>query len=125
MAIAAFALLLGGIPPVFLLLPGMYGLTYPLLKLCWLISGVVSVYLGYRWYQNNMMVFGGKDMRDRIAFGVFVVTGINLGLTGVTGNNIGMSIASGRILFLIVGLIYLAVAIHIYRRWAAHGKKFF
>lgn len=125
MVIAAAALLLGGIPPVFYLLPGMYGITAPLLKICWLISGLVSLYLGYRWYENKMTLFGGKDMWDTVAFAILVVTGINLGLTGVLGNNIGMSIASGQIVFLIAGVIYLVVAVYIYRRWSASGKRIF
>jgi|SRR6185436_1194263 len=125
LVIAAAALLLGGVPPVFYLLPGMYGITAPLLKICWIISGVVSAYLGYRWYQNDMRVFGGKDTWDIVAFAILVVTGINLGLTGLLGNNIGMSILGGRTVFFIVGLIYIAVAVYIYRRWKASGERMF
>lgn len=122
--IAAVALLIGGTPPVFLILPGMYALTAPLLKICWIISGVVSLYLGYRWWQSKT-VFGARDTWDTVAFAILVVSGLNLGWTGLSGNNIGMSILGGRAVFFVAGIIYLAVAVYIYRRWKAAGQRIF
>jgi len=123
--IAGVALMLGGIPPLFLVLPGMYALTMPLLKLCWIISGVVALYLGYRWYEKKMVIFGGKDNWDSVAFAIAIVTGLNLGITGLFGTNIGMSIIGGRIVFLIVGLLYLVVAYYLNSRWRKRGKLVF
>ena len=125
LVIAAFALLLGGIPPIYMLLPGMYALTAPLLKICWVISGVVSAYLGYRWYTGGQKVFGGKEIKDTVAFAILVVTGLNLGVTGIFGVNIGMSLAGGRLIFLLAGLVYLAVAGYFFKRWNESGKKIF
>ena len=109
LVIAAIALFLGGIPPIFLILPGT-ALTALMLKVCWLISGAASLYLIYRWFNIRHNLFGKKDSKDMFAFLVMVISGINLGLTGVTGNNIGMSIWSGRIIFLVVGILYLWTA---------------
>ena len=125
LVIAGIALVLGGIPPIFLILPGAYGLTAPLLKLCWIISGVAVAYLAWRWYDKKMHVFGGKDNTDSIAFAVMIVTGLNLGLTGLTSNNIGMSIIGGRVVFFVVGLLYFWVAYHLYNRWKKSGKRVF
>lgn len=123
--LAGVALLLGGVPAVFFILPGMYGIVWPLLKLCWIISGVVAVYLGYRWYEHKWHIFGGKDSWDSAAFALAVVTGLNLGAAGLVGTNIGMSIIGGRVVFFVVGVIYLVVAYRLDRRWRAHGKKVF
>ena len=123
--VAAVALISGGVPPIFFITP------YPLLsiavlglKIAWLISGLVSAYLIYRWY-NGGKVFGGKDITDVLAFWVMVVSGINLGLTSVLGQNPGMTIASGRTIFFVVGIIYVVTAAYLYHRWRAHGKKMF
>jgi len=125
LVLAGIALLMGGIPAVFLLLPGMYGITWPFLKLAWLISGVVSAYLAYRWYTGGQKVFGGKDKKDLTAFAVAVVTGINLGLAGLLGANIGMRILGGRLIFFLAGLIYLAAAAYLFKRYNESGKKLF
>ncbi|MEK7519813.1 MAG: hypothetical protein AAB581_01020 [Patescibacteria group bacterium] len=125
LAIAALALFLGGIPPVFYFLPFLYGITSPLLHLAWVISGVASVYMLYRWNTNGRMLFGGKEPRDLYAFFVSVVSGINLGLTGLLGQNIGMSISSSKVIFLIVGVVYIVAAYHLWKRWKASGEKMF
>ena len=125
LVVAAVSLLVGGFPVVFWLLPFGFGLTWPLLKLCWLITGLASLYLGYRWFTGGKRVFGGKKNKDLIAFGVSVVSGINLGLTGLLGANIGMRILSGRFIFAIVGVIYLVSAWYLYKRYNQHGKRVF
>ena len=126
LVVAAVALLIGGVPPVYLMSPpALFGIVRLGLIACWIISGVASAYLLYRWYNGGQKVFGGKDGKDTIAFLVLAISGINLGLAGILGKNIGMSILSGRGLFFIVALVYLASAIYLHRRWSASGQKLF
>ncbi len=124
LVVAAVALFLGGIPPVVYFL-GYNSSVWGILKLCWIISGLASGYMGYRGYQNGWQVFGGKDQKDLAAMAVAVVSGINLGWTGLAGNNIGMSIASGRVIFAVVGVLYLASAYQLWTRFKARGEKVF
>jgi uncharacterized membrane protein YuzA (DUF378 family) len=125
LVVAALALLIGGVPPILLIAPSsMYAFTALGLKLAWIVSGLASAYLLYRWYHNGQRVFGGKDHQDTLAFLVMTISGINLGLAGIFGKNLGMNIMSGKIVFLIVGLIYLYVAYHLYTRWNKHNKLF-
>ncbi len=124
LVIAAVALFLGGIPPVVYFLDSSSAI-WSLLRIAWLISGAASAYLGYRWYTNNQQVLGGKDNKDLGAFAVSVISGLNLGWTGLAGNNIGMSIASGQFIFLVVGVIYLLAAWHLWSRWKARGERLF
>jgi len=125
--IAAVALFLGGVPPVikFLPIPQFYGLVSSLLTLSWIISGVAAAYLGYRWFNAHQTVLGGKDMKDTVAFFVMVVSGINLGLVGILGTNIGMRISTNKVVFIVVGLLYLVAAYHLFTRWKARGEKVF
>ena len=127
LVIAAVTLLLGGVPVLRFLLPiqALSGLVGLVLTLTWILSGVTSSYLLYRWTKNDRMLFQGKERRDTISFLVSVISGLNLGITGLLGTNIGMSIASGRLVFAAVALIYLWVAVHLYRRWKASGEKVF
>jgi len=127
LVIAAVALFLGGIPPViaFNPIPALYGLVSSLLTLAWIISGVVSCYLFYRWNENGKMLFGAKEGLDTATFFVNIVSGFNLGLAGLIGRNIGMSISSNYLVFVAVGLLYLASFAHLYRRWHARGQKVF
>src|SRR3989338_5547988 len=127
LVIAAIALFIGGVPPVLAFNPfgALYGLISPLLTLSWIISGVASVYLLYRWSTNRQMLFGGKTQMDLIAFFVSVVSGLNLGITGLLGTNIGMTISSNQFVFFIVGVIYLGAFVHLFRRWNAVGQKIF
>ena len=127
LAIAAVALAIGGVPPVWYLVsaaPALFGIVKLGLTLSWVISGLVSLYLIYRWNEKKML-FGGKDMWDTVAFFIMVVTGINLGVAGIAGQNFGMTIASGRIIFLVAAALYLIVASYMYRRWSANGNKIF
>ncbi len=125
--LGAIALALGGVPVVFAILPipGLFSLVGSLLTLAWIISGVASGYMLYRFWKGGKTVFGGREQRDIIAFWVSVVTGINLGITGLLGTNIGMSITSSRIVFTITAVVYVIAAVHLYRRWNASGKKIF
>jgi uncharacterized membrane protein YuzA (DUF378 family) len=125
--VAALALFLGGIPPIYLILriPPLYGLITLLLTLCWLISGAAAIYLVYRWNQNKQLVFGRKDTKDTTAFFVSVISGINLGLAGLLRANIGMTITRSRVVFDLVGLLYIVCCVHLYNKWMSHGKKLF
>jgi|SRR3989344_1470676 len=125
--IAAVALFLGGYPPLLYIfrISSLYGIENLLLKLCWIISGVASGYLLYRWFTGNKMLFGGKANLDTAAFFVSIVSGINLGITGLLGTNIGLSISSNKLILVIFGLLYLASAYHLSKRWKASGKKLF
>jgi len=124
LVIAAVALFLGAVPPLrYLPLPS--GLMNTILTLSWIISGIAAVYLLYRWYKANWVVFGGKAQMDMAALGVSIVSGINLGLTGILRNNIGLSISSNQVVLIIVGVLYLAAAFQLYTRWSSYGKKIF
>jgi len=125
--IAALALFIGGYPPVLYFLPisDLYGVIYALLKLAWIISGVASVYLAYRWLSAGQKLFGHKDMKDAVAFFIMVVSGVNLGLVGLIGQNIGMSISSSYALFVVVAVLYLVSAYHLYTRWKKSGERLF
>ena len=124
LVIAALALFLGGVPPA-LRFFGWFPLTGALLLICWVISGVVSAYLLYRWFTHHWHVFGGKQPLDVAVFLVNIISGLNLGIAGLIGRNIGMSISSNYAVFVVVALVYLASAVHLYRRWNAHGQKLF
>ena len=124
LVLAAVALFLGGTPAVIYFFP-YSGSLWSLLKVAWLVSGLASAYLGYRWYTGGQRVFGGKDQKDAAAFGVSVVSGLNLGITGLLGTNIGMSISSHSTVFIIVGAVYLAAAWHLHRRFKEKGENLF
>ncbi len=124
--IGAVALLIGGVPPLYLIAPtSLFATARFGLIVCWIISGLTALYLLFQWWKNGQKVFGKKDVKDTIAFLVLVLSGINLGLTGVLGKNIGMTILSGRFVFFITAAVYLYVAYHLYSRWKAHGERLF
>jgi len=122
--LAAIALFLGGIPLVVKVLPSL-SIAWSLLNVAWIISGIASAYLLYRWYTGGQKLFGGKDNKDTFAFFISVVSGLNLGIAGVLGSNIGMNIFSGNIIFILAGLLYLVAGWHLYQRWNKSGKKLF
>jgi hypothetical protein len=123
LVVASVALFLGGVPPI-LLLPG--GASFAgLLKLAWIISGVASGYLAYRWLSAKQRIFGGKNQTDLAAFAVSVLSGLNLGWTGLAGYNVGMSIVTNRFVFIVAGVLYLLAAAHLWKRWKAHGEKLY
>ncbi len=128
--IAAIALFIGGTPPVYMLFSsvGLGGL--PLLQtgltLSWILSGVTSAYLLYMWHEHKMKLFGKNDAIDMGAFLIATISGINLGVAGLVGTNIGMSIVdSNYVAFLIMGILYLASAYHLYTKWDKHHQKLF
>ena len=121
--IAAVALLLGGIPPIMLIMP--IPLVGALLTLSWIISGVASAYLAYQWYAHDFRVFGGKDTFDMAAFGVLIVSGLNLGIVGILGTNIGMNISSSYAVFVLAAVAYVASAGWLYKRYTAHHQTIF
>lgn len=127
LVIAAIALFLGGVPPIWFVIstPSLFGIVRLLLTLAWIISGVVSAYLLYRWNAAGQKVFGAKKGIDVAAFFVNIVSGLNLGIAGLIGTNIGISISSSYGIFVIVGLVYLGSAWQLFSRWNAAGKKLF
>lgn len=127
LAIAALSLFLGGVPTVRYFLPGagLFSFITLGLSLAWILSGLASVYLLYRYTIAGNKLFGKKDIKDAVAFFVVVISGLNLGVTGATGFNAGMSILSGYPVFVVTGVIYLAAGAYLYTRWAGNGKKIF
>lgn len=124
--VAAVALLIGGVPPVYLIAPAsLFGIARTGLLAAWIISGIAALYLVYRWWNHGQKVFGGKNTHDMLAFAVLALSGINLGLTGVMSKNIGMTILHGRFVFFVTAAIYLAAAYHLYNRWKKSGERLF
>ena len=125
--IAAIALFLGGVPVLRFVVrtPSLFSAVGQVLTITWILTGVASAYLLYRFMKAGQTVFGGKNQRDLAAFAVSVASGINLGLVGLLGRNIGMSILSGRIVFLVAGVVYLAAAWQLQMRYMARGNKLF
>lgn len=123
LVIAAVSLILGGYPIAVKIIP--IPLIYSLLNLCWIASGVSAAYLAYRWNSAGQRLFGTKDQKDRIAFFVLVISGINLGIVGLIGTNIGMSISRSSTVFIVTGILYLASAYHLHTRWKKHGERIF
>jgi hypothetical protein len=123
LVIAALALLLGGKPPVLVLFRGI-GIVWTLLNLSWIISGVASAYLLYRWTKHRTL-FDVNHKYDVWAFWVMIVSGFNLGIAGIFSTNIGMTISSNYFLFVIVAVIYLASAYRLYKSWIAHHRHVF
>lgn len=119
--IAAIALLLGGVPPLYLLMPySMYTTTTFILKLTWILSGIAAGYLLYRWYDTGQRLFGHKDHKDTLAFLLLIISGLNLGFDGVFGLNLGMNITRSSIVFFIVAALYLFAA---YQLWMSYQKN--
>lgn len=127
LVLAAAALFLGARPVLLQIVrvPSLYGFTGSVLTISWIVSGVVSAYLGYRWWTAGKRVFGGKNQKDTVAFLVSVVSGLNLGWAGLASKNIGLSIASGRLVLLVAGVLYLVSAWHLDKRWKANGRRLF
>jgi len=125
--LAAVALFLGGVPPLLFFSPlvGLYGIFGLVLKLCWIVSGLASLYLFSAWNGAGRKLFGQKDPLDVAAFFVSVISGINLGLAGILGINFGMTISSNYVVFVIMGLIYLLSAFQLYRKWKVSGNRLF
>src|ERR1700752_932621 len=124
LVVAAVALFLGGVPPLLKFGGLPAGTASTLLQAGWGISGLASVYLLYRWMQAKR-VFGSSRMSDPWPFWVSVLSGINLGLVPVLHKNLGMSIWSGKLVFIVVGLVYLYCAYYLYNRWKGNGERVF
>ena len=126
LVVAAVALLIGGVPPIYLIAPAsLLGIARMGLLACWIISGLTALYLLYQWHLAGHKLFGKKDAKDAVAFVILGFSGLNLGLAAILSKNIGMSILSGRLVFLITAVVYLFVAYHLYTRWKANGEKLF
>lgn len=127
LVVSALALFMGGVPPVLMLnpFPALGGVLGNLLTLAWVISGVVSLYLLYRWLKNNKKLYGRVNVRDRVAFCITAVTGLNLGFAGIATVNIGMMYFSGAVTFTLTGLLYLVVALYQWQTWRKAGENLF
>ena len=123
LVVAAVSLIAGAYPIVYRIAIG--GLVNGLLQLCWVISGIASAYLLYRWYTGGRKLFGGTDKKDMAAFLVSTISGINLGVTGLIGDNLGMSIIPFYPVYALAGVVYLVAAWHLFARWKAYGQKLF
>ena len=125
--VAAVALFVGGVPFIYFVFPSTssVGLFGTLLTLSWIASGLASAYLGFRWFTRSKTLIGKKNKKDLYAFMVSVVSGLNLGITGLFKINPGMSVSTSQIAFIVFGIIYIASALHLYRRWRESGKKLF
>lgn len=123
--LAALALFQGGVPVIYLMLPKALISQVQIVLICaWIMSGLASGYLLYRWYQNGKVLFGRRDRTDAIAFLVLALSGLNLGFAGVTGANIGMGILSGRLVFIITGILYIYSAWHLWMHSKSRGGLF-
>lgn len=128
--LAAIALLIGGTPLINAIL-GIVSLNQlPIvgagLTIAWLITGASSAYLLYSWHIHNRTLFGKHDVIDMGAFLIAAISGINLGIMGVIGVNIGITMVSGNyVAFLIMAILYLASAYHLYIKWDKHHQKLF
>ena len=127
LVIAALALFLGGNSPAIWFNPiqELFGLILLLLTLSWIVSGVASGYLLYRWVHNDKKLFGKKSGLDTAAFLVSAISGINVGLAGVAGKNFGMALVSNKFIFALVGLLYLASAMYLFWRFRESGERIF
>ena len=124
--IAALALFIGGVPPIYLVAPpAMYAITALGLKIAWIISGLAAGYLLYRWYDGGQKLFGHKDGKDTIAFLVLAASGLNLGFTGVFGRNLGLSITTNHIVLILVALLYLYSAWQLWTHASKHKGEIF
>jgi len=126
--IASVALFLGGIPVLIFIIrtiPFIASILGLVLTLSWIISGVASAYLLYKWLMGGRILFGGKARLDTVAFLVSVISGLNLGIVGLFGTNVGMNILSNRAIFAITALIYIASAYHLHKRWKEKGENMF
>ena len=125
--IAAVALFMGGVPPVlaFNPIPAFYGLLSSLLTISWIISGIASGYLLYRWNVGSRRIFGRQNSMDMILLFVMIISGFNLGIAGIFSKNIGMTISSNSLVFIIVGIIYLISAWYLFKEWKKNGRRVF
>lgn len=129
MALAAIALLLGGMPLavyVSQLIDASfaYEIVRPLLSLSWILSGLAALYLLYRWSLNEYRIFNSTDRNKRIAIIVLIVSGINLSLTPILSKNIGISIAFGAPFYQLIlyagAAVYLWVLFSLWTAWKKH-----
>lgn len=126
LVIAAIALFIGGVPPIYLVVPSsVFGITVLLLKICWVVSGLTAGYLLYRWYEEGQKLFGHKDHYDTIAFLVLAVSGLNLGFAGIFGRNLGMSISTNHVVLIVVAICYLLAAWQLWSHSKKHAGKIF
>ncbi len=126
LAISVVALILGTPPAVLLFSFGpLYGFVWMFLKIAWIISGVASAYLLYRWHAAQWYVFDKTTTKDTVALAIAIVSGFNLGLTGLIGQNPGMTIFSGYGFWLLGAALYAFAAYHLYTRYQQSGQKIF
>jgi hypothetical protein len=126
LGIAAVALFIGGVPPIYLVVqPSLYPFVGILLKIAWIVSGLTAGYLLYRWYDTGQKLFGHKDHRDLLSFLVVVLSGMNLGFAGLFGQNLGMTVTSSHLVFIVVGFIYIFSAWKLWNGYRTNKSKIF
>ncbi|MCD5382259.1 MAG: hypothetical protein LR017_02975 [Candidatus Pacebacteria bacterium] len=131
LVLAAGALFLGGMPVIYYLMRmlgtwSMSGLVSSLLQIAQLVSGVAAGYLLYRWHIGGHKLFGGTDQKDKIAFLIMGVSGLNLGWYALSSTNIGMDIVrDNAAIFLITGAAYLWAGWHLREQWLKNGEQLF
>jgi uncharacterized membrane protein YuzA (DUF378 family) len=122
--------LLGGFPFLQWLLPAgspfvLFRIVGGFITLTWIISGVVTGYLLYRWFTAGKMLFGQKNRLDLVAFAVLIVSGINTGLAGLISWNIGLSILRFYPMLVVAALIDISAAGYLLWKWNKSGRKLF
>ena len=120
---AALALLTGGTPIVTRILP--FGLVNNIIILTWMISGLASGYLIFRWFKKGQKLYGTKKPLDLIPFFIMIVSGFNLGIAGFFGTNPGMLIIRNNYVFVLVSLIYIVTTVYNFKRWMSNDEKLF
>lgn len=103
-------------------------LYWPMQELAWLLSGIAAVYLVYRWQQADRQLFPDGKIhfvnKDKLAFWLMILTGLNVGLTSVIGHNIFLSLFWDRLIHGVVMIACLAAAYHLHLRYHAVGSLF-
>ena len=130
MMIGAVSLFFGVMPVLYRLMSSAANTP---LTLAYLITLAASGYLVYLWFsKHDKRVFGDDDMKDKVAFLIMSVTGLNLGLSAIINDNIGIGLMQtvfsydlGELLFKAVAVIYLAVAYYLWKRWKENGEELF
>lgn len=119
MVLVASVLLFGAVP-----LLGQLVFLSPFVPWLWVVSGLFSVYLGYRWFVSDMKLVSHNDLLSTLSFLLVILSGLNLGLASFS-QNFGMFLVEDVLMsdFIVkaVGVLYLLVAGYLYRQWSESG----
>lgn len=123
MVLVASILLFGYVP-----LLGGLSFMAPFVPWLWMVSGLVSIYLAYRWFVSDMKLLNETDILATAAFWLMIISGLNLGLASF-GDNFGMAIVAdvpmSDLILKAVGVAYLLSVGFLYRKWSQSGLLFF